>query len=147
MTDQHDANCSPETIASFFRMIQDTHEEEQRILEKRDNLMRMLALEAGATFMYEGQIYQVCERHNKARGMKVPFFKKLKAWPKSWLDKEARSKRGLSQEEAAPVDESAQVDVMVGQRGDRPSSDPMPLNTVEAEALDAGATPTAVVID
>jgi len=141
-TETKQANCPPESIASVFRMLAEVAAEEQALLQKRDNLMRMMAEVAGTTFMYEGQIFQVCERFNKARGKDVPFFKKLAAWPKSWLDKTARAQRGLDPEpfSTEAEDELTQVDVGVS----IPSSDPMLLNTVDTQLVGVSA---AVVID
>lgn len=84
-----EAQCSEETIASYFRMI-DFYKAEIKAQEgKLQQLLAMLAMEAGKTFRYKGQFYQVCKRNTEG----TYFFKLLDKPPKDWLGRKARSAR------------------------------------------------------
>lgn len=108
MTDPHnDAQCSPETIASFFRMI-DTYEDQIEESKSRiQQVMAMLQQTAGTTFMYEGQLYQVCQRKKEG----TYFFKLLDKPPKAWLGREAREARERCRSDSEVSEESGTLDV------------------------------------
>lgn len=117
MEDQslNDAQCPPETVASFFRMIDFYEKEIETHQEKIQQLMAMLQQEAGKTFMHEGQLYQVCQRKKEG----TYFFKLLDKPPKSWLGREAREarERCRSNSEARALEQSDPTDAVHEESG------------------------------
>ena len=135
-----EAMCPPETIASDFRMIDDYEEKIKTHTAKIQQLMEMLQLEAGPTFRFEGQLYQVCQRKKEG----TFFFKRLDKPPKAWLGRKAREARARyrSTPDLAVQGESVQTDVEeVCGTSDLSSSTP------EAEASPEGATVAALATE
>jgi hypothetical protein len=106
----NEALCSAETIASYFRMIEDYETKIAKHTAKIQQLMEMLQLEAGRTFRFEGQLYQVCQRKKEG----TFFFKKLERPPKAWLGRTARDTRARyrSSQDLTVHDESVQAGVV-----------------------------------
>ncbi len=105
---QTEALCSSETIASYFRMLEAYESEIKKRKAKIQQLMEMLQVEAGRTFRYKGQFYQVCQRKKEG----TFFFKKLDQPPKTWLNKEAREKRHTVSADVAQQKEECGASVL-----------------------------------
>ncbi len=135
-----EALCSAETISSYFRMIDFYEKEIKERTGKIQQLMSMLQLEAGKTFRYEGQLYQVC--HRKKEG--TYFFKKLDQPPKAWLGRKAREARMRYRDtqDLAVHGESVQTDVEPSSGGDED-----PFQAPEADAPLSGAAVAATATE
>jgi hypothetical protein len=135
---QTEALCSTETIASYFRMIDFYEAEIKERQSKIQQLMNMLQLEAGRTFIYKGQCYQVCQRKKEG----TFFFKKPDQPPKVWLGRKAReARRRCSTPGLAVPEKAVQLDVELRESG------ACILSETEAEALPEGATAAALATE
>lgn len=146
MSDGNKANCPPETVASYFRMIDRYKEEIQKREDKIQQLMSMLQMEAGRTFQHEGQWYQICQRKKEG----TMFFKKPKCEPKEWLGKKSQSPisgaavASAESEGLADPHESANVDAGGGSgASDLSDEEPTTLYTADPDA----GSPGSVVIE
>lgn len=102
------ATCDEATLSSFFRMINRYRSEIEEKEQHLQTLMQQLQIEAGKTFKYDGQWYQICQRKKEG----TMFFKELSAAPATWLNKKAREQRDDEPSEStADSHEPDQADV------------------------------------